>query len=914
MAEHDIYLFSLNTTRGSGYNAGYNVSCKWDDVAGAIKVYLSTGFFDPSPVLQTSGPSLGLLGVGPSSDVYGPIDTGYKFCTGTTLSYFGYNVGVFPYAILQTQAGSIACSGAYVCDLGFQNNPIIIPASNSTVNNGSFTVSATSSNGIIKYGLNDFDYATQGQTSGLFTAKYAGSYTVYAKDFAGCVDTITVTVPISTAYGVHYRSEWKDSRARLHRVDIYESGYVGLVVDIKAAGEPAVYKLNADGDDRFSVIRASEFRFRAFSSTNFQYNDLYTEDGRQFRVEHSIDTVLEWLGYLEPLLLNEPYIDAPYDVEIIATDGLASLKELDFLDASENRFYEPGTQLNFITAILSKLGLSINLRSGINEYEDSMPSTATDDPLMYAAIKPNVYYSADGTPAKCDAIVTNILKEYRAAICQADGVWTIYRPEETVASFDYREFDLTGEYVSNGSIYPIAYLKAPIESNRLEWVEESGNMSVVSAYGKFVVKQLLNKKISLFPSYGFEPHDVVRYDGNTFFFSGWSITMLSIPGSAITWGVEDTNRGDSQSAMFISFAPWNDSSLKEVQVFTIGTPIQFISGDQIKFGFDYFIGLSREFPWVDIQYKVKIGSYYLSQDDIFSTTDEGYKHFYATNYNQWQTFSKTVDSPSVSVVTDSTAEFYIIISNGAATEDAASLKAITGYDVGDRYVVSVDVDTTTISGYYELERGTDAENSPTILRPDDFVSSVWRLKGSNNGLVTVQKFMLDNAILEYLPGGEPTPEFQESSVTVNPNNKRTHTTEIQHGDYPTGITNAANAYDSNITYNGVPTSVWKRDNVTEGDKIQNVMLKSNISQFQKSRRRLQGNLISNGPKLRPYSCIIETMDSDRKYQMQGFEVEYKEETYTVDMYELKDVTETSGGGTSSFSGAFDPAAFGVQFD
>jgi hypothetical protein len=821
---------------------------------------------------------------------------------------------------LQTQTNSIACtSSAPVCDLTFFNNPSITPASNISTNDGSFTVAASSSNGTIKFGLTNFDYATEGQTSGLFSTRYAGSYTVYAKDANGCVATLVVTVPTSAVYAIHYRSEWKDSRARLHRVDIYESGYVGTVIDIKAGDIPAIYKLNSDGEERNYVIRASEFRFRAYTNVDFQYSALYTEDERQFLPKYYIDNVLEWSGFVTPFLYNEPYTSTPYEIEIIATDGLASLKDLDFLDISGNRFPNKGTQLNFITAILFKLGLSINVRSGINEYENSMPSTATDDPLFYARISPNVYYEADGTPAKCDVVIKNILKEYAAVICQADGVWTIYRPEETIASFTYREFDLTGAYVSNGTIDPVAYLRSASASNRIRWVEESGNMTIIPSYGKFTARQLLNRKASLFPSYGFEPKDVVPFGGNTFFFSGWNININS--GSAITWGVEDTNRGDSQSAMFISFAPYNDSTYKEVSVYTLSTPIQFISGDQLKFGFDYFIGLLQQFPWVTIQYKIKIGNFYLSPDDVLTATDYGYRDLYATTFNQWQTFSKTVDSPGVNSLTDTTADFYLKITNNASNPalDVTALKALATTEVGKKYIVPVTVGTTTVRGFYELEYGTDAESIPSVIRPNTYAAvtneKVYRLKGSNNGLITVQKLMLDNAILEYLPGGERTPEFQESSVVTNPNNKRELVVEIQHGDYPTAIVNSLNAYDSYIEYSGdsTPTSVWKRDAITEGDKIQNVMLKSYIAQFQKASRRLQGNVISNGPKLRPYSCVIETMDSDRKYQMQGFEVEYKEETYTIDLYELKNVT-VGEGGASPFNGAFDPAAFGVQFD
>jgi hypothetical protein len=922
MAEHTIFQFTLITNRGSGYNAGSIVECKWDDVASTVNVYLASDFFDTSPSLQTSGPHLGSLG----TDVTYPIQTGYKFCSGTTLNYFLYNVTTYPYAIQQQQFDSIGCAVIVVpvCDLVISNDPVITTATNLTSADGSFTISATSSNGTIKAAINDFNYSTQGNLLTLgsytFSAMYGGTYTVYVKDSYGCVATKTITVPILSQSGVRYISEWKDLQGRDHKVEILEKDYSGSVEHITASGSPATYKLNAEGEDRFYVIRASEFRFRAHVGTDFQYINLYTEDERKFQLKHYIDTVFEWAGFLIPYLYNEPYTQTPYEIEIVATDGLANLKDLDFVDASDNLYYLGGTQLSFIASILLKLGQGLNIRIACNLYEDSMLSTNSDDPIAQAVISPSLYNSEDGTPSKCDEVIKNILNEYTAVICQCDGVWMIYRPEETISYFDYREYNSNGQYVTNGSINPIVDLIAPTSTNGIYWVNQSGSLSVIPSYGKFIVKQILNKRKSLLSSYGFELKDVVPFDGNTYFFSGWNISINS--GSAITWGIEDVIRGDSKGAMYIRLLPPNllsDSRYKEVITYTVTNPIQFKAGGTIKFSFDYLIALAYQYPWAEISYKLKVGGYFLSPDKVFSTID-GFNKIYPQTYNQWQTYSKSINCPLVTSDTDGFVELYLKITNNAINTalDTAALKAeaTTGTStLGNRNIVSIP---TALKGYYELEIGTDAESLPDVVRPNDYAAvsneKVWKLKFKTNGQINIEKVLLDNVIVDYMPDGVVTPEFQESSIVTNPNNKRTLTIEIKHGDVPTGITNAANAYDSYLSYGGAPTTSWTRDGVSEATKIQNILLKSNIAQSQKASRRLQGSLRGD-IKLRPYSCINETMDSNRKYQMQAFEIEYKESTYTVDLYEIKNVLSAgTDGNTSAFSSAFAPQAFGSNFD
>jgi hypothetical protein len=560
---------------------------------------------------------------------------------------------------------------------------------------------------------------------------------------------------------------------------------------------------------------------------------------------------------------------------------------------------------------------------------------------MYAEINPLLYYdtskiddSGNFYSKDCGYVLENILKEYNACICQADAKWVIYRPEETKDIFDYREFTPSGVYSSNGSINPLVYIKSATETSRIVWRENSGTLTMMPSYGKFIVTQILHKRGSLLPSHGFELWNVVP-TANPFqhFFQGWNISINV--GSPITWGFEDVKRENSNGALFVKFGEGSTTSppYKEVLLSTIGNPISFKAEDILKISFDYRIDALYSLEWVMLEFKVKMGSYYLRPDGTWLTIDEGYIELYPNTFNQFQTHTMTVSTPGNTTATDSTIEFYFRLNNGGFTNgdtdyDIPYLKGITttSLDTGTKRVVyaqSTGIYLPEGRYYYELETGDDAESFPDVIRPDDWTSvtnnKIWVLKSNDDiiqSVYAVNSILIDNAIVNYLPDRSESPELQESIITVNTNNKRTLEVEILQGDCPTNITNANNTYDSYITYNGDLTNAWTRDGLTESDFIQRILLRSVISQFQKSARRLSGTLVSDITMV-PYSCVVETMDSNRLYQTQGLEIELKENDHTIDLYELRDVEASSsggGGGVTPFSNAFSSVQFGQDFD
>jgi hypothetical protein len=181
------------------------IVCYLEDSDNSIVVNIRDGS-DNYVSTPVSGPGL-FLGVDGSADRLTPAPF-YQFCESTTLRKIG-QINTFPYCQLSSYPNDLACAIVTVCDLEISNVYTVVDSSGPAVADGEVTVTGTSSNGVIKYSMQEnFDYTTSGNTTGIFTGLIAGTYIVYAKDEAGCYDFVYVTIPVTTEYAVRHRAEY----------------------------------------------------------------------------------------------------------------------------------------------------------------------------------------------------------------------------------------------------------------------------------------------------------------------------------------------------------------------------------------------------------------------------------------------------------------------------------------------------------------------------------------------------------------------------------------------------------------------------------------------------------------------------------------------------------------------------------
>lgn len=288
------YSGTYTSTGGAlTYDLGDIFHIIYDTVANTFTVEFRTSGSGPGAgtliTTALSGPPLTGSAGGAVEKLYPFGNDLYKYCEGTTLWQMSSS-GNFPYCGKYGIANSPYCYIAPTCDLTFSNEYTTTDATGPETNDGSLTVSATTSYGVIKYGIGNFNYDTAGQTSGTFNNLLPGVYTIYAKDEAGCQDTITIEIKVTEVYNVRWRLEFKDQNMHDVRVDILKRAYTGPIEEVCGGETPVLIQYNGDPNDIYKAVIPSECILQLMSDYQGKYEEIFTADDRKYRVNVYVDS------------------------------------------------------------------------------------------------------------------------------------------------------------------------------------------------------------------------------------------------------------------------------------------------------------------------------------------------------------------------------------------------------------------------------------------------------------------------------------------------------------------------------------------------------------------------------------------------------------------------------------------------
>jgi len=844
-------LFKQNSPYGT-YVADDYVDIYWDDSTNQFVVKKNGGVI-------TSGNEI------PQYFTYGGFPEVYykleniiqvSICQGDDLWQYE-RVSTFPYYIRVKMKDHPTCSlFGEVCDLAFDSLPVITNASTSTASDGSIVVSASGSNGSVKYRLEDFEYNDgYGQTSGTFSGLHSGTYTVYCRDAKNCLAVISVKVGVTSTYGVLYRLEFYDHRLNYHnKTEVLQKDYSGSVTEVIAGNaDPTIYTLRGEGErDKFVSILAGQMVFCVMSQSDFQFSTLYTNDPEKFRLRHSIDDGggydIQWIGKVVANQYEEAYISPPYPLNITATDGLPSLADEVLLDDDGNPLNGDYKQIVLIAWILNKIGFGINIHVACNMYATGMSTGANNDPLDQAYVDVSRYYLLSESPT-CYDVLKMILEPYGAQIILYNNVWNILRVEERVNSFDYRVFNSLGVYVSNSTYNPVKDLKRSSDIGRIVWTDSNQNLRIYPGFGKIRLLYNLGRKKNLLVNGDFRLRKTAGYQANVkpivFDDSGSQVYLLpDLNGfQLVTNGIAVTqtyqNLEDGNVAVgFITNEP-GAYLLSDTYTLKMG------GADTIKvtYIFRHLISSFGAGAYIRARLKVTYGTYYLKDDGTWTTTDTSIVFFIkGENYNKYQKLEIVAAPPSVSALDGMAFNVKCYIAHDDSYEwDNITLfraKQTTTLPANYRTEFYDSAGTYDITGgsnpfiyYYELKNDTNAESVPNIVRPDDYNGVTnpyqWILQSYSPVGGETNTFYIDLISVEVLNAGKLLPEVADFSQSMENENKQVLEKIIYHGSITyNGVTN----YNLETIYKQVASQglIIKRDsNVV----ITNEWLKPLLSQF-----------------------------------------------------------------------------------
>lgn len=899
-----------------------------------------------SPLL--SGSFLPLIG----SNVISVNQLYQQFCSSTNLVLPSYFI-VFPYGVYSTLPNHYSCAiNSPTCDLIVIGTPTITPASGELVADGIIIVNAQSSNPI-QYALADFVYG-DGQASNIFVV-IPGTYRIFLRDSANCGANLLVTVGFTNEFGVYYRYEYDDIAGRETRVDILKRGYVGDLSIIKGGRNAIEISLRGGGSvDKFEPVLSTNTDLNLVSEQDEYFTELYTNDRNLYQMRYYKEGVLKWVGKILPFSYMDELKHPPYYLNVKATDGIPYLDEYYLIQQDGQKFYGTVSLVKLIAYCLSKTGIELNIRVGVNLYAEDMDQDDEDDPLDQAYCDYELFYLATQEPT-LDFVLRNILKTFKARLIQWDGVWNIVRVEELSTIYDYREFDKNGDYLSHSTFNPIKDVEYP-DQNGLMFTgfpsrEITPGYGQVKTFYKLGLKpniidngdfRLKSTFVPSFNTYTFE----VNTDKFTLVNAGYPLTQgyeKIDDGNIAYWisGGEEMLFNTSSGDAYLQSNTYNvamgvNNTLKILLRYKINRSTVTFAGNSY----------SVENPYVKLRFRVKWDNYYLQADGSW-TTNVNVIEVFVTTYNEYQETEIVAQSPpDGNLGGDLDIRVYHAYAFWAKYQSIASLKAVQTIDgvitdpddivipTGYRTELRDDFTAPSYIHYYELQETTEAENGYLIIRPTDYHSTTnprqWvRVNVTYVGApvgANVFTLFLDRIKVTYLLDGKEPPDTIIRAAKAEPLNNAILEDEIIMGSesslivsetnfsidlgafFPNaepGITiTTVNVLSSRLIYTGWLRDsagngfeFWARDAFSERELLHVINNRQLASQYYKSWQLLRASIISKTDYFGFLNTLRNPNASDILYIPISGRIKDRDCIFDGEFLELIDATS---GGISGF--------------
>jgi len=749
-------------------------------------------------------------------------------CNGFDLVQFE-RIQTFPYYLSVTLQNHPTCSVlGEVCDLSFDSLPTVTTASTSTSLDGAITVTASGSNGSVKYKLSDFRYEDgTGQTSGTFSSLRAGVYTVYARDEKNCLAIISVKVEVTKTYGVLYQLEYYDRHGYHHKTQILSKDFAGALTEVKGTDTPTIFHLRGeDVTDKFIHVLPTNLEFNLQTQTNNQYTDLYTSNPNKYRLRHSINSgsgyQVVWTGKVVNNQFQEQYKKYG-QVQVIAFDGLADLQNIPFLDDDGNQITGLYKQITIIAYILKKTGLELNIRTACNMYAVGTPSMSTgaaNDPLDQAYIDCQAYYIKEQSPNCWDILKYN-LEIYGAQIIQYNNVWNIIRIEERVTDFDYREFNSSGVYVSNSTYAPIKQIKAPTQTSRVIWKDQDQTLMIKPGFGTMRLIYDLGRKDNILVNGDFRVNRTSAYQANVKPIidqvSGAQVYMMpditgfQIINNGVSVNTSYENLEGGNVAVAFGVTDVGGYLLSDTHTLKMG------NDDHIKitykFKFTQFNLFSTSPKYIKAKIKVTYGTYYLTDSGEWSTIDNNIVFFIKReDVNKYLSLDIIAASPDSLAIDglDFNVRCYFAHETAHEFDNITYFKAkpTASLPQGVRTEFYDEAGTYGFADallYYELKQSTNTESLPDIVEPGDYNVSTnpykWILQDRwIPGTHLESTLYIDQIKVEYLTNGKLVAESADTTFQMEADNNLILEKQIKHGSL---VNNGVTNYNIDLIYKQV---------------------------------------------------------------------------------------------------------------
>ena len=239
------------------------------------------------------------------------------------------------------------------------------------------------------------------------------------------------------AYGVRYNCEWVSPmrEKREYIISIMERDYEGVVGELRPTGDVLTITQGVRDEEEFTPFRPSEAELTLLcTEEGSPYISLFTTDPTRYmmRIMRRMydrrgvaKVVTEWCGLLNTCTYTQDYGVVPYEVSLRASDGIALLRDMPFVDTDGTHFEGRMSLWEIVTYILGRLPSELGVEVFAEDNIVTPEQKASTLQLLGVDVE-GLYVMLGGQDVpSCYDVLEAILKSLQLQLFQGYGAWHI---------------------------------------------------------------------------------------------------------------------------------------------------------------------------------------------------------------------------------------------------------------------------------------------------------------------------------------------------------------------------------------------------------------------------------------------------------------------------------------------------------
>lgn len=213
------------------------------------------------------------------------------------------------------------------------------------------------------------------------------------------------------SYGNIYRYIFDSQNKWTVEILIAKKNYTGQLYTRPLGQAPVLRRDNSEG------IHGTSLEIHAQCNVPGEYAQMYTSAADEYMVSLYRSGIKLWSGFLTPELYSEPDRPVPFDVHMVATDGLGELKRADY------EMEGPHTLREHLAYMLAKTGIEreIWMSSKMNVF-------TTESGYVSDSLLDVVTVSLDHEIGEnCYDVLQHLLSAFNMGITMYNSTWYLFR-------------------------------------------------------------------------------------------------------------------------------------------------------------------------------------------------------------------------------------------------------------------------------------------------------------------------------------------------------------------------------------------------------------------------------------------------------------------------------------------------------